>query len=93
MVVAGPDPRPSAAAPGELRESVRQARFGGEWVEARVLRGEPPAGLQAPGPAIFELPEATLVLPPGWSGRVDAAGTIVAEDDRATSSRERGPSD
>jgi N-methylhydantoinase A len=93
MVVPGPDPRPSAATPGELRESMRQARFGGEWVEARVLRGEPPAGLQAPGPAIFELPEATLVLPPGWSGRVDAAGTIVAEDDRATSSRERGPSD
>jgi N-methylhydantoinase A len=91
MVVPGPDPRPSAATPGELRESVREARFGGKWVEARVLRGEPPAGLQAVGPAIFELPEATLVLSPGWSGRVDEAGTIVARDDRATGSRARGP--
>jgi N-methylhydantoinase A len=91
MVVPGPDPRPSAAIPGALRESVREARFGGEWAEARVLRGEPPAGLQAAGPAIFELPEATLVLSSGWIGRVDAAGTIVAEDDRATGPRGRGP--
>jgi hypothetical protein len=25
------------------------------------------------------LPEATLVLPPGWGGSVDEAGTITAE--------------
>ncbi len=79
MVVPGPAPRPAAAAAGELRESAREARFEGEWVEARVMRGEPPAGLEASGPAIFELPEATLVLPPGWSAAVDEAGTIVAE--------------
>ena len=47
-------------------------------IETRVLRGEPPAGLRASGPAIFELPEATLVLPPGWGAEVDDAGTIVA---------------
>ena len=28
---------------------------------------------------MFELPEATLVLPPGWRAEVDEAGTIVAE--------------
>jgi N-methylhydantoinase A len=78
MVVPGPEPRPSAASPGELRESVREARFGGEWLEARVLRGEPPEALSVQGPAIFELPEATLVLPSGWSAEVDGAGTIVA---------------
>jgi N-methylhydantoinase A/oxoprolinase/acetone carboxylase beta subunit len=44
-----------------------------------VLRGEPPAGAAVGGPAIFELPEATLVLPPAWSASVDPAGTIVAE--------------
>jgi N-methylhydantoinase A/oxoprolinase/acetone carboxylase beta subunit len=43
-----------------------------------VLRGEPPAGAAAEGPVVFELPEATLVLPPGWSAKVDEAGTIVA---------------
>jgi len=78
MVVPGAQPRPSAASPEGLRESEREARFGGEWHSTRVLRGEPPAGLRAKGPAIFELPEATLVLPPGWSAEVDAAGTIVA---------------
>ena len=44
-----------------------------------MLRGEPPEGLRAEGPCVFELPEATLVLPPGWRARVDAAGTILAE--------------
>jgi N-methylhydantoinase A len=85
MVVPGAQPRPSAASPGGLRESEREARFGGEWHSTRVLRGEPPAGLLAEGPAIFELPEATLVLPPAWSAEVDDAGTIVANDTRMTS--------
>jgi N-methylhydantoinase A len=78
-VVSGPQPRPAAAIGDGPEESHRRARFGGEWLEARVLRGEPPAGRAAKGPAIFELPEATLVLPPGWSAEVDPAGTIIAE--------------
>jgi N-methylhydantoinase A/oxoprolinase/acetone carboxylase beta subunit len=48
-------------------------------MEAAVLRGEPEAGAEADGPCIFELPEATLVLPPGWRARVDERGTIAAE--------------
>jgi N-methylhydantoinase A len=75
----GPEPRPRGAADGRLTERERRARFGGEWVEARVLRGEPGAGFGAAGPCVFELPEATLVLPPGWSASVDEAGTITAE--------------
>ncbi|MFN8216226.1 MAG: hydantoinase/oxoprolinase family protein [Solirubrobacterales bacterium] len=78
LVVAGPEPRPEAAPAGRLRESIRAVRFGEEWVQTPVLRGEPPAGAEAAGPVVFELPEATLVLPPGWSARVDDAGTIVA---------------
>jgi len=75
----GPEPRPKAATDGWLNESEREARFGGDWVAARVLRGEPEAGFEAEGPCVFELPEATLVLPPGWSASVDEAGTITAE--------------
>jgi N-methylhydantoinase A len=75
----GPEPRPTAAANGRLAESERQARFGGDWAPTRVLRGEPDSGFAAEGPCVFELPEATLVLPPGWSAHVDAAGTITAE--------------
>ncbi|MGH2981087.1 MAG: hydantoinase/oxoprolinase family protein, partial [Solirubrobacterales bacterium] len=78
MVVPGPEPQPSAAPAGELQESEREARFCGGWEPTRALRGEPPAGLAASGPVIFELPEATLVLPPGWEAEVDDAGTIVA---------------
>jgi N-methylhydantoinase A len=84
VVLPGPDPEPAAAAPGGLEQGGRRARFDGEWLDTAVLRGEPPAGLEAEGPCIFELPEATLVLPPGWSAHVDAAGTIAA---RRTSRR------
>jgi N-methylhydantoinase A/oxoprolinase/acetone carboxylase beta subunit len=48
-------------------------------VDTRVLRGEPAAGSAAEGPCVFELPEATLVLPPGWNASVDETGTIHAE--------------
>jgi N-methylhydantoinase A len=75
----GPEPRPRAAADGRLQESERRARFGGEWVTTRVFRGEPEAGFGAEGACVFELPEATLVLPPGWTASVDEAGTITAE--------------
>ncbi len=77
--VPGPEPRPRAAGGGRLREGRRRARFGGDWLETRVLRGEPAAGTRAQGPCVFELPEATLVLPPGWTASVDEAGTISAE--------------
>jgi len=78
MVVPGPEPRPVAASGKRLEESSRPVRFEGEWVETPVLRGEPAAGVAADGPVVFELPEATLVLPPGWRAEVDRAGTIVA---------------
>ncbi len=77
LVVDGPEPRPEAAA-GEVEERSRRVCFEGEWIEAPVLRGEPGAGTEAAGPVVFELPEATLVLPPGWQAEVDAAGTIHA---------------
>ena len=75
----GPEPEPKSAGGGRLEESEREARFGGEWASTRVLRGEPEAGFTAEGPCVFELPEATLVLPPGWKAAVDEAGTITAE--------------
>jgi N-methylhydantoinase A len=81
LVVPGPQPRPVAAS-GELTKSSRPVRFGEEWLQTPVLRGEPTAGVSAVGPVVFELPETTLVLPPGWSAAVDEAGTIVARFER-----------
>ena len=79
VIEPGPDPRPHAAPAGGIERGSRRARFGGDWLEAETLRGEPAAGVTAAGPCVFELPEATLVLPPGWRAEVDDAGTIVAE--------------
>lgn len=78
LVVPGPDLRPEAAATGAPERTSRPVRFGAEWIETPVLRGEPGAGTAANGPVVFELPETTLVLPPHWRAEVDAAGTIVA---------------
>ncbi len=78
LVAPGPRPRLAAPEPGRLEESMRQVRFAGEWLETQVLRGEPAAGTAAEGPAIFELPEATFVVPPGWSATVNPTGTIHA---------------
>ena len=78
MVEPAPEPRPRAAVGDPVEEGSRRARFDDEWLDARIIRGDPPAGLEADGPAVFELPEATLVLPPGWSARVDEAGTVIA---------------
>ncbi|MEZ5154878.1 MAG: hydantoinase/oxoprolinase family protein [Solirubrobacterales bacterium] len=69
---------PPRAEPGEPVRSRRSARFGGVPAEIEVIAGEPPAGTQAAGPCVFDLPETTFLVPPGWSAEVDAIGTIVA---------------
>ena len=56
----------------------RPAVFEGQRLETRV-HGAPSPGEALAGPAICELPEATLVVPPGWKGAADADGTIVLE--------------
>jgi N-methylhydantoinase A len=78
--VAGPDLDLSAG-DGAARStrSRRDVVFDGERHDAEVLRGEPAPGERIAGPAICELPEATLAVPPGWQGEVDDAGTIVLE--------------
>jgi N-methylhydantoinase A len=78
LVVPGPAPRPAAADEGAVERGSRRVHFDGEWIEATVLRGEPTAGTEAEGPVVFELPEATFVVPPGWSTTVDDHGTLIA---------------
>jgi N-methylhydantoinase A len=79
MVSGGEQPRLAAAAGDGHRWSSREVRFAGEWIETPVLRGEPDAATRAEGPVVFELPETTLAIPPGWEVEVDEAGTIKAE--------------
>jgi N-methylhydantoinase A len=54
----------------------RDATLDGERITLNVLRGSPPPGTGIEGPGVVELPESTLLVPPGWSGEVDDTGTI-----------------
>lgn len=69
----------ASASGGGARRTRRTVVFAGEEHDAEVWRGEPAPGEKIAGPAICELPEATLAVAPGWSGSVDEAGTIVLE--------------
>jgi N-methylhydantoinase A len=75
----GQAPRLRAGAVGGAhtpRSERAEIVLGGEHVTAAVLRGEPSPGTQLAGPALFALPESTLLLPTDWSASVDDLGTI-----------------
>ncbi|MFL5837178.1 MAG: hydantoinase/oxoprolinase family protein [Solirubrobacteraceae bacterium] len=78
VTAAVPGPGVTLEAPDGVapEPTTRSAVFRGDEHHAQVLRGELTAGLEIAGPAICELPEATLVVPPGWSGDVHATGTV-----------------
>ena len=61
---------------------MREIVFGGQPVRAPVFRGEPRPGTVIAGPALWALPEATLLVPPGWHGEVDRYGSAVLERER-----------
>lgn len=67
--------------------STRTAVLAGRRQEATVWRGPLAPGARIEGPAICELPEATLAVPPRWSGAVDETGTVVLARE---AHRERG---
>jgi N-methylhydantoinase A len=81
--IAGPQLDLAAGDGAGCERSRRQVVFGGEKHDAEILRGEPPPGERIAGPAVCELPEATVAVAPGWAGSVDDAGTIVLERSRA----------
>lgn len=64
---------------GEVEDGSRTVVFGGEAAPARILRGEPGEGFAVAGPAVVELPGATVAVPPRWTGAWDAHGTLRLE--------------
>jgi N-methylhydantoinase A len=54
----------------------RRATVEGQEIELEVLRGTPDPGTRIAGPAVIELPESTVLIPPRWTGAVDETGTI-----------------
>jgi N-methylhydantoinase A len=61
------------------QRATRKALFDAAWIETEVIRGQPAAGDRVEGPAIIELEQATVVVPPRWNGRVDQHGTVLLE--------------
>ena len=85
------EPRPRAAAATGSRRDRGRPGSAGSGSRPASCAVSLPAGLRAEGPCVFELPEATLVLPPGWAASVDEAGTIGARRQngwRSTSAHE-----
>lgn len=69
-----------AGAPtGAVERGHRRARFSAGLLDTAVVRGEPPLGDRFDGPAVLELPETTVVVPPGWHARRDASGALTME--------------
>jgi N-methylhydantoinase A len=64
-----------ASAQAQPREVV-QVRFDGPPLATALIVGEPAAGAPVTGPSIYALPEATLLVAPGWAGTVLEDGTI-----------------
>ncbi len=69
--------QPPADEPAGLtRIGSRDARFGDEVLETAVFGGTPAAGELAAGPAVIELDETTLLVPPGATATADGAGGV-----------------
>jgi N-methylhydantoinase A/oxoprolinase/acetone carboxylase beta subunit len=64
------------ATSAQPRQAIRRAIVDGSELEVQCLYGEPAPGTRLAGPMICALPEATLWIPPAWSGSVDAQGSV-----------------
>jgi N-methylhydantoinase A len=73
----GPEIDPNAV--GEAAEGAERIRRDTIYGDTEIIRGEPEPGERIDGPAVVELREATLAVPPGWAGEVLESGTIRIE--------------
>ncbi len=73
----GPEIDPDTV--GKAAEGAERSRRETVYGDTEIIRGEPEPGEKIEGPAVVELREATLAVPPGWSGEVLASGTIRIE--------------
>jgi N-methylhydantoinase A len=80
-IVPGPEVTLAATGGADAPDGTRAVTIGGAPVDAAIWRGELAAGVELRGPAVWQGPEATLLIPPGWSGVVDATGTVVLARD------------
>jgi N-methylhydantoinase A len=78
--VFAPDPVASLDKAGR---GTRRVWFAGGFRETAIWsRLDLPAGARIEGPAILEQPDATTVIEPGLTGRIDALGNLIVETAR-----------
>jgi N-methylhydantoinase A len=70
---------PGATIDADAQGTAQRARRRTILGDTEVIRGEPAPGETIAGPAVVELPEATLAVPEGWAGEVLGDGTIRIE--------------
>ena len=73
VALPGSELEPATAGQAE-RRGTRSARFGGRVQDAAVLG---PGSAEVEGPAVFELPGSTLVVPPGWTAAADGEAVVM----------------
>ncbi len=80
--VTGRGPVPPAPPGSTGRGASRRRRtvvLDGAERGVEVIGGEPEADARCAGPALVELPGSTVLVPDGWQGTFDAAGTLRVE--------------
>jgi len=71
---------PAAASLESARRPSRPVWFDGGVHETQIWsRLDLPAGSVIEGPAILEQPDATTVIEPGFTGRLDDLGNLIVE--------------
>jgi len=64
---------------GSPSRGAQEVILDGERRRAALWRGELQAGTTVRGPALCAFPESTLLVAPGWTGEVNAQGTVRLE--------------
>ncbi len=63
----------------------RKVHFGNNWHDADIYtRLDLPEGATISGPAILEQPDTTILIEPGFSGRVDGYGNVILSREAST---------
>jgi N-methylhydantoinase A len=75
---------PVSGSSSSVREAGHRPMYlSGQWQDVLVMsRAELRPGKRLDGPAVVEFAEATCLLRPGWSGRIDAVGSLLLERER-----------
>jgi N-methylhydantoinase A len=72
---------PAAGAAAASPRASRIADFDGQGVDTQVLHGPPGRPERLHGPAVLELEDATVVVPPGWVATSDEHGAVLLDRD------------